>query len=103
MAAQFTALQTYVNTPDSNYAWTRMEQWDEQASTYKVQWLNMTSQQWLTANDTDRSIWWHMVALVIPNNLNPAYANRGLMYMTGQTMRECSDRCVCARVCDRIC
>jgi hypothetical protein len=36
-----------------------MEQYDEQGLGYKVQWLNMTSQKWLTENDTDRSIWWH--------------------------------------------
>ena len=83
MAQQFTALQTYVNTPDPNYSWVRMEQYDEQGLGYKVQWLNMTSQKWLTENDTDRSIWWHYMAIIIPDNLNPAWLNRGLMYMTG--------------------
>lgn len=56
---QFTALQDYVAAPDSNYNWTRLAQFDEQGLGYKIMWLNMTSQQWLTAVDTDRSIWQH--------------------------------------------
>jgi PhoPQ-activated pathogenicity-related protein len=62
---------------------TRISQFDEQAVGYKILWLNMTSQRWLTDNDTDRSIWWHWIAIIVPDTLDPAFADRGLMYMTG--------------------
>lgn len=52
------ALQTYVATPDDNYSWSRLEQFDEQGMGYKIMWLNMTSQRWLTDKDVSQSIWW---------------------------------------------
>lgn len=62
---------------------TRLSQFDEKGLGYEVLWLNLTSQAWLTEKDSDRSIWWHYVAIIVPNKLNPAFADRGLMYMTG--------------------
>ncbi len=31
--------------------------------------LNMTSQTWLTAADSDRSVWWHFMAIIIPDHV----------------------------------
>jgi len=75
-----TPLDDYVNKPDSNYKW-----FDTNVSYtgpgYRVHILNMTSQQWLTDNDVDRSIWWHYMAIVIPETMK--YKDTNTMYITG--------------------
>lgn len=43
----------------------------------------MTSQQWLTPEDCSRSVWWHMMVIIVPSNLNPAYAKNATLYITG--------------------
>ena len=32
--------------------------------------INMTSQQWLSEADVDRSIWWHILVVIIPDNVD---------------------------------
>ena len=87
----FDCLDAYVKRHDPAYSWrdtglrvngTGLES--------KVRWtgyiLNMTSQTWLTNADSDRSIWWHLMVVVVPENFNP-YDNTtnkfGSVYMTG--------------------
>lgn len=41
----------------------------------------MTSQQWLTPQDVSRSIWWHTVAIVIPDVI--LRKTKAFMYITG--------------------
>merc|ERR1712179_732410 len=56
-------LKQYVDKPDSHYAWTdtgiRIDGFDP---LHIKKWtgyvLNFTSQQWLTPEDSSRSIWW---------------------------------------------
>jgi PhoPQ-activated pathogenicity-related protein len=43
----------------------------------------MTSQTWLTSNDSDRSIWWHFMAVVVPETLR--FSNVGVVYVTGNS------------------
>jgi PhoPQ-activated pathogenicity-related protein len=43
--------------------------------------LNMTSQRWLTDKDVDRSIWWHYLAVVVPDKLQ--YTDKAGLYITG--------------------
>ena len=50
---------------------------------YKILWLNLTSQAWLTPADVSQSIWWHYVAVIVPQNLNSSFASKGLLYITG--------------------
>lgn len=57
--AAVTALQEYVNTPDANFAWEHLAGSDQTGIGFKMQVLNMTSQQWLTPQDVSGSIWWH--------------------------------------------
>ena len=45
--------------------------------------LNMTSQTWLTANDSDRSVWWHYMAVVVPDELD--YKSNGVIWVTGNS------------------
>lgn len=76
-----TALDDYVNKPDSNYKW-----FDTNITISGPGWttyiLNMTSQQWLTPAEVgDRSIWWHYVAVVVPDVIT--YKNVAGLYITG--------------------
>src|SRR5687767_276764 len=59
--------------------WERLAQFDEVGDGYKVLWLNMTSQAWLTPADVSQSIWWHWIAVIVPQNLNSSFASKGLM------------------------
>ncbi len=43
--------------------------------------LNMTSQMWLTPADSDRSIWWHYVAIIVPDLIE--FPNHAVVYNTG--------------------
>jgi PhoPQ-activated pathogenicity-related protein len=51
--------------------------------TYTGYLLNMTSQQWLTAADCDRYIWWHMLVVIVPSNLDLTYSQNATMWVTG--------------------
>ncbi len=31
----------------------------------------------------ERSLWWHVIIVIIPDNLNPAYADNAFLYVTG--------------------
>ncbi len=43
--------------------------------------INMTSQTWLTANDSDRSVWWHYLAIIVPHKVS--WTAQGTLYITG--------------------
>lgn len=58
-------------------------EFDAQGSGYKVLWLNVTSQRWLTDADVSRSIWYHWVAVIVPNNLNPDFSGNALLWIGG--------------------
>jgi len=42
----------------------------------------MTSQRWLTDDDTDRSIWWHFFVVIVPSNYDPSTARNGTLWIT---------------------
>jgi PhoPQ-activated pathogenicity-related protein len=51
--------------------------------------LNLTSQRWLTdadfsANSEAKSIWWHNLVVIVPDNL--MYKNNASMWITGGGM-----------------
>ena len=89
--AGFECLRAYVAAPDPHYTWrdtglrlsgTGLES--------KHKWtayiLNMTSQHWLSPEDSDRTVWTHLLAVVVPDNFDPSDNNTnafGSMYMTG--------------------
>ncbi len=33
----------------------------------------------------ERSHWWHVLFVIVPDNLNPAYATNSFLYITGNT------------------
>ena len=43
--------------------------------------LNMTSQQWLTSKDVSRSIWWHYLVVVVPDEI--IHKTLSGLYITG--------------------
>ena len=59
-----TALDRYVARPDPNYGYTLHHTQDDAA--YVAYFLKMTSQQWRSASEVDRTIWEHEVIIVIP-------------------------------------
>ena len=79
-------MKEYVDKQDDNYAWSdtgiRMHGLDP---LHLVKWtgyvLNFTSQQWLTSDDSSQSIWWHILVIVIPNEVR--YPNSPFLWITG--------------------
>ena len=67
----YECLKEYVDKPDGNYGWEdtgiRMQGLDP---LHLKRWtgyvLNFTSQQWLTPEDSTRPIWWHILVIIIP-------------------------------------
>lgn len=41
----------------------------------------MTSQQWLTSSDVSRSLWWHILVVIIPDNVD--WAQNATLWITG--------------------
>eukprot|EP01121_Diplochlamys_sp_Union-15-3_P013406 TRINITY_DN4155_c0_g3_i1.p1 TRINITY_DN4155_c0_g3~~TRINITY_DN4155_c0_g3_i1.p1 ORF type:complete len:439 (-),score=70.92 TRINITY_DN4155_c0_g3_i1:205-1521(-) len=74
-----TPLDDYVNAPDPNYKYeiTRVVQ----KVGFKMYTVNITSQGWLTPNDTNNYLWTHWLSLCIPDQINPY--NVGFLYIDG--------------------
>ncbi|XP_077979950.1 autocrine proliferation repressor protein A-like [Glandiceps talaboti] len=75
-----TPLDDYVNRPDTHYKYEILSTHYE-ADEYTVYIVNMTSQKWLTDKDVDRSIWWHYMAITVPDQLT--ITDTAFMYITG--------------------
>ena len=43
--------------------------------------VNMTSQTWLTSQDSDRSIWWHILVVIVPKKIQ--HTDFGFLWITG--------------------
>mmetsp|Transcript_25094 Transcript_25094/g.47164 ORF Transcript_25094/g.47164 Transcript_25094/m.47164 type:complete len:523 (+) Transcript_25094:89-1657(+) len=80
-----TPLDDYVWKQDDHYSWTDLNYQINGTSPSGVTWtghlLNVTSQQWLTPEDVDRSVWWHYLMVIIPSNVN--WQRNASMYVTG--------------------
>ncbi|HUW59751.1 MAG TPA: PhoPQ-activated protein PqaA family protein [Candidatus Bathyarchaeia archaeon] len=57
------ALYNYVMAPDPNYAWNQYA--TESQFLYTNYFIDMTSQQWRTAEEVDRPIWQHYLILTV--------------------------------------
>jgi PhoPQ-activated pathogenicity-related protein len=73
-----TALDHYVKQPDPHYEW-RLER-SIPGKGYTTFLLQMTSQQWLTAQEVDQPIWNHWMLLVRPDEVQH---NTGLLFISG--------------------
>ncbi|XP_078610552.1 autocrine proliferation repressor protein A-like isoform X1 [Branchiostoma floridae x Branchiostoma japonicum] len=76
-----TPLDDYVNKPDPHYSYHEVLEWRLKGPGYTMYLLNMTSQQWLTEDDVDRSIWWHFLTVTIPDNMS--HPDAAFMYIDG--------------------
>ena len=79
--AGLTPLDEYVYRDDGHFAYSN--------TNHKVTGLgwtayfwNMTSQKWLTDKNVSRSIWWHHVAVIVPDTVNMSLHN-AFVYITG--------------------
>ncbi len=73
-----TALDTYVAKPDSNYAYSLVSTSEKSGLTTYV--LEMTSQEWRSADEVDRTIWKHWVTILRPEEVTTKTA---LMLISG--------------------
>ena len=62
-------LHYYLNLTDTEYNWEVLESRSLPGVTAYI--LNLTSQRWLTDRQSDRSVWWHQLAVAVPHNANP--------------------------------
>jgi PhoPQ-activated pathogenicity-related protein len=62
--AEETALDQYVAKPDGHYSFTHYH--SDEAFGYTTHFLEMTSQQWRSAEEVDRPIWSHAMQIVVP-------------------------------------
>jgi PhoPQ-activated pathogenicity-related protein len=73
-----TPLDDYVHAPDPTYKWTFDSSF--QGFGYTVYVLNLTSQTWMTANETNHPVWAHWLAICIPEQITHHTA---FMYIDG--------------------
>ena len=70
----YDCLKAYVDKPDPAY------QWEDTGHRLVVAdylgrggwtgyFLNMTSQAWLTPEDTSQHLWWHIMVVIVPDNI----------------------------------
>ena len=72
--AGYDCLKEYVDKPDPNYRWIDTgERIKGVDPLHLVGWtgyvLNFTSQEWLTAGEVSQPLWWHIMIVVVPNNV----------------------------------
>jgi PhoPQ-activated pathogenicity-related protein len=77
-ASQPTALDRYVNAPDTNYHYDLVKTIKGDGHTAFV--LEMTSQAWLTTNEVDRPLWKHWVVIIRPEVVTQS---RSLLFISG--------------------
>ena len=81
------SLQEYVDLEDDAYSWTdtghrlRVDPAASGRGGWTGYFLNFTSQQWLTPQLVSRSLWWHTLVVIVPDNLTTTDAT--IMWMTG--------------------
>jgi PhoPQ-activated pathogenicity-related protein len=64
-----TPLDDYVQLDDGYFSFTELLSYRFEENATTVYMLNMTSQKWMDETFTTRSIWWHMMAIAIPDTI----------------------------------
>jgi uncharacterized protein (TIGR03437 family) len=77
-AAQTTALDRYVAEPDAAYAYRRVQ--TVAGFGYTAHILELTSQNWRTTAEVDRTLWRHWLTVVVPALVR---TNTGLLLISG--------------------
>lgn len=78
-----TPLDDYVWAKDPNFKYEVLRDRTYKGPGFTSFTLNMTSQRWLTDNDTDRSIWWHYLVVNIPDKFDSQMENSGFLFIDG--------------------
>jgi PhoPQ-activated pathogenicity-related protein len=78
LAAQETALDRYVRTPDPVFAFSEVK--SIPGAGYTAHVLELTSQTWRTEKDVDRPVWKHWLTIVRPEKVA---SNKGLLFIGG--------------------
>ena len=80
-----TALDDFMQQPDSLYSYQVIGTVPSDGTPTTTYVINMTSQSWLTSHDilNGRSVWWHFILVVVPNNLNRE-VKEALMWIIGK-------------------
>ncbi len=73
-----TALDQYVHAPDDSYSWRIVS--SRESRGMKTMVVDMTSQNWRTSEDVDRTQWQHWITLSIPNKVRSPI---GLLFIGG--------------------
>jgi PhoPQ-activated pathogenicity-related protein len=76
--ADETALDRYVNTPDSTYSYKFVRSIPGEGFTTSV--LRMTSQTWLTPQEVDHPVWEHWMTVIRPNTVT---SSKALLFIGG--------------------
>jgi PhoPQ-activated pathogenicity-related protein len=79
--ADATALDDYVNAPDPVYNYTYSGVMRE-GNGWRAYMYLMTSQSWMTEKESDRPVWQHQMAVVIPHEINKSL-DSAIIYITG--------------------
>jgi PhoPQ-activated pathogenicity-related protein len=77
-ARKQTALDRYVFKPDPNYSYKLVS--TSKGEGYTAFILELTSQQWRTANEVDRPIWMHWLTIIQPDQVTTPI---GFLYING--------------------
>ncbi len=83
LAADETALDRYIATPDPAYSWKLAKTVPGEGYTTYV--IDLTSQTWRTDKDVDRPLWKHWLTVVKPDNLKH---HTGFLYIGGGSNRD---------------
>jgi len=83
--AGYDCLKEYVDKPDSNFAWTdtgiRLQGIDPiHLRLWNGYVLNFTSQAWLTPEDSTRHLWWHILVVIVPPEVD--HLNTPFLWIT---------------------
>jgi PhoPQ-activated pathogenicity-related protein len=81
--APLTALDRYVHAPDPAYAWKLAASLPGEGG--KAHFIDLTSQNWLTTNEVNRTTWRHWLVVVRPDNLEHSTA---LLFIGGGSNRD---------------
>jgi len=81
----YDCLKEYVDKPDAAYHWEdtghRIVVEDHEGrGGWTGYYLNFTSQEWLTTEDTSQHLWWHIMVVVVPNHLE--VKDTAMLWMT---------------------
>jgi len=85
----YDCLKEYVDKEDPAFQWTDLGQRLEDGGGWKGYVVNMTSQQWLTPELVSRSVWWHQLVIIVPDEIQET-ETAGL-WIAGGTNRDDDD------------